>query len=280
MSNVLATVILGLAASLCWGSGDFSGGLASRRASASSVVIAAYTVGFVLLVTLALLWKEPFPSLLDSAWGGLAGLAGAIGLIAFYSALSIGRMGIAAPVSAILTAALPVVFNSFIEGLPGWSKLCGFALALLAIGLISRPERAAAGHSTGIGLALLAGCGFGCFFILISRVNHSATFWPLALARSTAVLFLLTIAWLRRQQVRPKMSVVPLMLLAGVLDAIGNVFFVLAAHTGRLDIAAVLSSLYPAATVLLAALLLRERVTRIQAFGIFLALVAIPLISV
>lgn len=280
MSNIVATVLLGLAASLCWGSGDFSGGLASRRANASSVVIVAYTVGFVLLVILAFIWKEPFPSMLDSAWGVLAGFAGAIGLIAFYSALSIGRMGIAAPVSAILTAALPVIFNSFIEGLPGWSKLWGFALALLAIGLISRSESDGTGHSTGIGLALLAGFGFGCFFILISRVNHTATFWPLAIARCTSVFFLLIIAWLRRQQVQAKMTVVPLMLIAGVLDAIGNVFFVLAAHTGRLDIAAVLSSLYPAATVLLAALLLRERVTRLQGFGIFLALVAIPLISV
>src|SRR5436305_3515752 len=100
MNRAFATVIFGLAASLCWGSGDFNGGLASRRAHASSVVIAAYTVGFVLLVALALVWREPFPSLLDIAWGGLAGLAGAIGLLSFYSALSIGRMGIAAPISA------------------------------------------------------------------------------------------------------------------------------------------------------------------------------------
>src|SRR5205823_11333351 len=99
MNHIFATVIFGLAASLCWGSGDFSGGLASRRANASSVVIAAYAVGFVLLAGLALIWKEAFPSPLDMLWGALAGLAGVIGLIAFYSALSIGRMGIAAPVS-------------------------------------------------------------------------------------------------------------------------------------------------------------------------------------
>src|SRR5579872_488025 len=118
MSQTLATVFFGLAASLCWGSGDFSGGLASRRSNASSVVIAAYTVGFVLLVALALIWKEPYPSSMDMVWGGLAGLAGAIGLIAFYTALATGRMGIAAPVSAILTAALPVLFSVFTEGLP------------------------------------------------------------------------------------------------------------------------------------------------------------------
>ena len=278
MSQTLATVCFGLAASLCWGSGDFSGGLASRRANASSVVIGAYAVGFVLLVVLALIWKEPYPSSMDMFWGGLAGLAGAIGLIAFYSALATGRMGIAAPVSAILTAALPVLFSAFTEGLPSLLQLSGFALALLAIGLISRPERLK-GRPEGIGLALLAGCGFGCFFILISRVSHAEVFWPLAVARCTSVLFLLIVMWIRRQPALPRINVIPLVLLAGILDAIGNVFFVLAAHVGRLDVASVLSSLYPAATVLLAAILLRERVTRIQAIAILLALIAVPLIS-
>src|SRR6266567_555907 len=257
MNRGFATVIFGLAASLCWGSGDFNGALASRRANASSVVIAAYAVGFLLLAALALVWKETVPSSLDIVWGGLAGVAGAIGLISFYSALSIGRMGIAAPVSAVLTASLPVLFSVFTEGLPNLLQLAGFVLALLAIGLISRPERAK-GRPEGIGLALLAGCGFGCFFILISRVNHTATFWPLAMARFTSVLFLLVVVRIRQQQILPGLTVAPLVLLAGVLDAIGNAFFVLAAHSGRLDVAAVLSSLYPAATVLLAALVLRE----------------------
>jgi len=279
MSHTLATVLFGLAASLFWGSGDFNGGLASRRSNATSVVIAAYAVGFVLLIALALLWKEPFPAQIDLFWGGLAGLAGAIGLIAFYSALSIGRMGIAAPVSAILTASLPVLFSVFTQGLPTLLQLAGFILAIIAIGLISRPERAK-GRPEGLGLALLAGCGFGCFFILISRVNPTATFWPLAMARFTSVLFLLIMVRLRQQPIMPKMAVAPYVLLAGVLDAIGNAFFVLATHSGRLDIAAVLSSLYPAATVILAAIVLHERVNRVQAIGILIALIAVPLISV
>ena len=278
MSRAFATVIFGLAASLCWGSGDFSGGLASRRANASSVVTVAYAIGFVLLVALALIWRESFPSPLDMVWGGLAGLAGAIGLISFYSALSIGRMGIAAPVSAVLTATLPVLFSAFTEGLPSLLQLGGFVLALLAIGLISRPEQAK-GRPEGIGLALLAGCGFGCFFILISRVSHTATFWPLAVARFSSVLLLLVVLRIRQQPLLPRMTVAPLMLLAGILDAIGNAFFVLATHAGRLDVAAVLSSFYPAATVLLAMLVLRERMTRTQSIGILLALVAVPLIS-
>ncbi len=278
MSRTLATVIFGLAASLCWGSGDFNGGMASRRANATSVVISAYAVGFALLIGLALIWREPFPSLSNIIWGGLAGIAGALGLISFYSALSIGRMGIAAPVSAVLAAGLPVIFSALTQGLPSLLQLGGFVLALLAIVLISRPE-GTKGRPAGIGLALLAGCGFGCFFILISHVSHTATFWPLAMARFTSVFLLLAMAGIRRQEALPKMTVAPFILLAGILDAIGNAFFVLATHVGRLDVAAVLSSLYPAATVLLAAIVLRERVTRVQAVGILLALIAVPLIS-
>src|SRR5579859_1278554 len=277
MDRTLATIVFGLAASLVWGSGDFTGGLASRRANPSSVVIAAYSVGLVLLVALALIWREPFPSSVDLIWGGIAGLAGAIGLIAFYSALSIGQMGIIAPVSPVLTAAIPVIFSAFTVKLPSWLQLGGFLLALVAIVLISRPERAK-GRPKGLGLALLAGCGFGCFFILVSRVTPSATFWPLAVARLTSVLFLLVMMLLRRQRIAPKMTVAPLIVLAGILDAIGNAFFVLSAHAGRLDVAAILSSLYPAATVLLATFILKERMTRIQTIGLFLALVAIPLI--
>jgi drug/metabolite transporter (DMT)-like permease len=278
MNHALAPIVFGLAASLCWGSGDFSGGLASRRASASSAVTAAYAAGFVLLIALALILKEPFPGPLNIMWGGLAGVVGGLGLVAFYSALSLGQMGIVAPVSAVLTAGLPVLFGAITEGFPGWLQVGGFVLALLAVVLISRPD-SSKGRPRGLGLALVAGCGFGCFFIFISRVGHGEIFWPLAVARCTSVLLLLIIALFRRQQVMPKRAAMFLVLLAGVLDAIGNAFFVLAAHSGRLDIASVLSSLYPAATVLLAALVLRERMTRIQAGGILLALIAIPLIS-
>jgi drug/metabolite transporter (DMT)-like permease len=278
MNHLLITVLFGLAASLSWGSGDFCGGLASRRANPSSVVLVAYAVGFVLMVVLALLWQEPFPAPIDVLWGGLAGVAGVLGLLAFYSALASGKMGITAPVSAVLTAALPVLFSVFTTGLPTLLQVGGFLLALLAIGLISRPERTE-GASKGIGLAVLAGCGFGCFFILISRVAPTAVFWPLAVARLTSVLVLLGVLLVRRQKVALGMRVAPLVALAGTLDAIGNAFFVLAAHSGRLDVAAILSSLYPAATVLLAALILRERVTRVQGIGVLLALLAIPLIS-
>src|SRR5205085_10810553 len=128
-----------------------------------------------------------------------------LGLLSFYSALASGKMGIAAPISAVLTATLPVLFSAVTAGLPKLLQLGGFVLALLAIGLISRPERTKE-LPKGIGLALLAGCGFGCFFILISRVNSASTFWPLATARFTSVLFLLLMVGIRQQPVLPKMA--------------------------------------------------------------------------
>jgi len=244
-----------------------------------SVVIAAYILGFALLIALALLWSEPFPSALDLAWGTTAGLAGAVGLVSFYQALSVGRMGITAPIAAVLASTLPVIFSAIFVGLPNLFQLTGFALALMAVWLISRPERTMA-RPEGVGLALLAGLGFGSFFILISRVSPTAIYWPLAAARLSSLLFMLAIVRIRGQEVLPKKAVFPLVLLAGTLDVVGNAFFVLATHTGRLDVAAILSSLYPAVTVVLASIILRERVTRLQALGILVALVAIPLISV
>jgi drug/metabolite transporter (DMT)-like permease len=279
LNHNLITVLFGLAASLSWGSGDFSGGLATRRANVMSVVIAAYMLGFALLIALALLWSEPFPSALDLAWGTAAGLAGAVGLVSFYQALSIGRMGITAPIAAVLASALPVIFSAIFVGLPNFLQLVGFALALIAVWFISRPERTMA-RPEGLGLALLAGLGFGSFFILISRVSPTAIYWPLAAARLSSLLFMLAIVRIRGQEVLPKKAVFPLVLLAGTLDVVGNAFFVLATHTGRLDVAAILSSLYPAVTVVLASIVLKERVTRLQALGILVALVAIPLISV
>jgi drug/metabolite transporter (DMT)-like permease len=279
LNHNLITVALGLAASLSWGSGDFNGGLATRRANVLSVVIAAYVLGFALLVALALIWTEPFPSALDLIWGTVAGLAGAVGLAAFYQALAVGRMGITAPIVAVLASILPVIFSAFFIGLPSLIQLTGFVLALIAVWFISRPEKAV-GRPEGLGLALLAGLGFGGFFILIDQVSPHAIFWPLAAARLSSIIFLLAIALIRRQAVLPKKNTFTFVLLAGTLDVAGNAFFVLAIHSGRLDVAAVLSSLYPAVTVILASIFLKERVTRFQAIGILLALIAIPLITV
>jgi drug/metabolite transporter (DMT)-like permease len=274
----LAAVAFGLASALSWGAGDFSGGLATKRAPVFTVLAVGHGAGLLLLIVLALVWGEPLPSTTYLGWGLAAGLAGAVGLASLYRALAIGQMGMVAPVSAVLTAALPALFGALTEGMPGALKLTGFGLALLGIWLVAGTG-ASGGARDGLGLALLAGCGFGIFFILLHRAGANAIFWPLTAARTGSLVLVLPIALSRRQFMRPDVRLLAPVLLSGALDVAGNGFFVLAGQAGRLDVAAILSSLYPASTVLLAALLLGERMMRVQIAGIVAALAAIALIA-
>ena len=273
-----AAVVFGLASALTWGAGDFSGGLATKRASVFGVMAIGHAVGLLLLVVLALLWGEPLPPAADLGWGLAAGIAGALGVAALYRALAIGQMGMVAPLSAVLTAALPALFGAITEGMPGARALAGFGLARLAIWLIAGTG-AARGARDGLGLAVLAGCGFGLFFILAHRAGTTAVFWPLVAARVGSFGLVLPLALSRRPLLAPDRRLLVPVLLSGMLDVAGNAFFVLAGQAGRLDVAAILSSLYPASTVLLAALLLGERVLRVQLIGIVAALAAIALIA-
>lgn len=274
----IAAVVFGLASALSWGAGDFSGGLATKRAPVFGVLAIGHAVGLVLLIGLALLWAEPLPAIADLGWGLAAGVAGAVGLASLYRALAIGQMGLVAPLSAVLTAALPALFGALTEGLPSTLKLVGFVLALVGIWLVAGTG-GSAGARDGLGLAVLAGCGFGVFFILVHRAGANAVFWPLVAARIGSLGLVLPIAFGRRQLLWPDRQLLVPVLLSGALDVAGNAFFVLAAQAGRLDVAAILSSLYPASTVLLAALLLGERLLRVQLIGIVAALAAIALIA-
>jgi drug/metabolite transporter (DMT)-like permease len=230
------------------------------------------------------------------AWAGAAGVAGAVGLVSLYQALAVGIMGIAAPVSAVIAAAMPVAFAAISQGLPtGW-QFIGFGLAMLAVWLISRSPASSSprgrhspsgedGRPRGLGLAALAGIGFGGFYIFISRARTDVVFWPLAASQFITLLTVLAFAGAallgrRENRLQTWIQAVPLMLLAGLLDAGGNAFFLLAEHAGRLDVAAVLASLYPASTVVLARMMLNEQVSRAQALGIIAALLSIPLIAV
>lgn len=278
MSTGLGAVAFGLAASCCWGAADFSGGVATRRAALWSIVVATQAIGLVLFLVLAAALPQPFPSLPNLLWDGAAGLADTVGLLAFYRALAVGRMGIAAPITAVLTAATPTLFDAFFQGWPQPLHLAGFVLAVLAICMLSRSAESG-GPSAGRGLAVLAGLSFGGFLILIDQGAHTTIFWPLTVARAVSCLFLLLSLLLRRQPVLPTRTALLPLGVAGLFDAGGSICFVLATHTGRLDVATILSSLYPVLTVLLAALLLRENVTRLQAIGILLALVASSLLS-
>ena len=280
MNPQTLAIVFGLASALAWGAGDFSGGMATRRGNVYSVVLISQLIGGIFLVLLALLFKETIPPAGDWFFGALAGVAGMIGLLGLYSGLAHGRMGLVAPLTAVLAAAIPILFSIFIEGLPPTVQIAGFALALLAVWLLSGAGGSGNIQSVEIGYSLLAGTGFALFFILIDQANETAVFWPLTSARTASVVCLTLYIIMRKAWERPSRSQMPLIILAGLLDALGNTFFTFAARFGRLDLAAILASLYPATTVSLSQIILHERLNRPQWIGVALALLAVVLITI
>ncbi len=275
----LIGIFFALTSAAVWGSGDFSGGLASRRCHPFQVLVMSSLSGMVILVVFAVLWRETLPPAASVFWAALAGLSGAVGVAALYRALSVGNAAAVAPLAAVVSAALPVVFGLFTEGLPGGLRLAGFGLALAGIWLVSRASAGGAAGRWGLGLALLAGAGFAGFFILIAQVGPGPVFTPLIVARAVSLGVALLLLAARRLPL-PGPGANPVALLAGLLDAGGNVFYMLAQQYTRLDVAVVLASLYPAATVLLARLVLDERVSAGQWLGAGVCLAAIVLIAV
>jgi uncharacterized membrane protein len=233
----------------------------------------------VLLLALLPFIGEPIPPLQDWLWAGAAGFTGAIGLLLLYRALAQGRMSVAAPVSALLAAALPVVVGIFMDGNPGIWVLFGFLLALAAVWLVSGGEGLRIRFDE-LRQPVIAGIAFGTFFICLERASQTSLLWPLVAIRIVSVTSVLGYALLTRQAWIPKKeSLVPIVL-SSLLDTMGNAAYALSARTGRLDVAAVLSSLYPGSTVLLAWVFLKERISRIQTIGILLALSAIVMFTI
>jgi drug/metabolite transporter (DMT)-like permease len=267
-----------LAAVLAWGTSDFTGGYASKRSDAFLVTMLAHASGFSLMTMLALGRNAAFPPRTSQWWAMAAGALGGVGLAIFYRALSTGKMGLTAPVAAVLGAAIPTIFGMLNEGIPGAKPLIGFLLAGVGIWLISRPE-GGFGRPRGIGLAVLAGLGFAGFFLCISKTGNGAAEWSAALSRFASLVCVALIVLLRRGRKRLEWSGALAGLLAGCLDSSGTYLFVRAQQTGRLDAAVVITSLYPAVTVLLARVILREHFTRWKAVGMVAALLAVPLIA-
>jgi drug/metabolite transporter (DMT)-like permease len=281
MSGVdLAVIFFGLASAFSWGAGDFSGGLASKRSSAFSVVVISQLVSLLVLILIASLISEGTNTVKDLVIGGIAGVCGAAGLVALYAGLARGPMGIIAPVTGLIAALVPVLFSIFNEGFPALVKLLGFITAIFAVWIISRSNQETKLHLRDLGLPAFAGLGFGIFFILIDQVSANAILWPLLSARLSSVLMVLVLGLLTRNFMLPKFDQLPIIALAGIFDIGGNVFYALSTRVGRLDIAAVLGSLYPAVTVLLAWIILKEALTLEQWVGVILALGAIVLIGI
>jgi drug/metabolite transporter (DMT)-like permease len=278
MDASLLAILLALAAAVAWGAGDFAGGLASRRVDAFRTVLISYSVGLSALVIVVLARAEPLPPPADLAWGALSGLSGMIGIVSLFRGFVAGRMGIVAPVSAVLTAAIPVIFNALTEGLPGGLQLAGFGFGLVGVWMLSRPDRLG-GRPEGLGLAVLAGVGLAGFFIALDQVGETAVFWPLVAGRVVGCTAMAAYVLATHRPVLSREIPLGLLALVGLLDAAGNLFFLLATQLGRLDVTAVLGSLYPAVTAILAWLVLKERMTRLQVAGVGAAVAAIVLIT-
>jgi drug/metabolite transporter (DMT)-like permease len=280
----LLSVFYGLLAAIGWGAGDFTGGLAARKTGAYRAVFYAEVIGvFVLLVT-TLFLDEPVPGLRVWVLSMLAGAFGTIGLILLYQAMTLGLMSIAAPVSALLAAALPVFAGGLTEGLPDILTLIGFAFALFAVWMVSQGEggiKDILTHLSDLKLPLFAGIGFGLYFVIMHEATSGgATVWPMVASRSGGMTLIIVFMLFTRQSWKLDGSAIPVISLNGVLDITGNLFFILAGQTGRLDVASVLSSLFPGATVVLAWIFLHERLTRNQWIGIISALIAIILMTI
>jgi uncharacterized membrane protein len=278
LSTPFLAAALALTAASCWGAGDFTGGLATRRSDAFRTVLIAYSVGMVVLIIVALARAEAIPSIADLGWGALAGLSGMVGVGFLFRGFATGRMGIVAPVSAVLTSAIPVIFNGLTEGLPDSLQLAGFGVALVGVWLLSRPEPLG-GRPAGLGMAVMAGLGFAGFFITLSQVGENAVFWPLVAGRVVPLAVMGAFALVTRRPLLLNQSPLRLLALSGTLDVAGNLFFLLAVQNGRLDITAVLGSLYPAVTAVLARLTIKEHLTRLQMLGLVAAVLAIVLIT-
>jgi drug/metabolite transporter (DMT)-like permease len=278
MNTDVMAVVYGLLSAVCWGAADFGGGVAARRSSVFSVVIVSQIIGLALLILLALALDGGTLTAESIVWGGLAGMSGGLGLVALYRGLSQGHMGTVAPVAAVVTVLVSVTVGMLAEGFPGLQPAAGFAFALGAVWLASRTE-----HGTirlgDLGLPIAAGLGFGTFMALMDYAGEASVLWPLIPARIASISLLFSIATATRQPTLPNRRQFPAILMAGILDAGGTAFFVLAAQVGRLDIAAVVSSLYPAGTVFLAWGILKERIQGQQWFGVAFALLAIVLIT-
>ena len=279
-----ATATYGLAAVMAWGASDFLGGWATRRANAFLYTTVVNLGGLVMVVALASVTHAPFPSARSAAWVLAGGISGGAALAIFYRALSSGRMGLTAPVAAVLGAAIPAIFSMFTEGLPGKISLLGFVLAAIGLWLITRTEANQGqgedgGKPEDIGLAVLAGIGFASFYLCVRQAGDASPLWIASLTRAGGLMITALIVLMIRKFRDITPAGIRWALLTGCIDSAATILFVHASQTGRLDEAVVISSLYPAVTVLLARVFLKEHFTRWRFVGLLTALAAVPMIA-
>jgi drug/metabolite transporter (DMT)-like permease len=282
-------ILLGLAAAVLYGSGDFLGGMATRRVHVLTVLTMVETAGVVAALAIAAAWSGP-AGLAGLAWGISAGLIGGLGLIVFYAGLAAGPMSVVAPVSGLVSTVLPVGVALAEGERPGPAVYAGALLCLVAIVLASSageqgPARQPGWLGRAIAYGTAAGVSFGLFFLLIRNAGQSGAVWPVASARIGELAAVLAAAAVVRPGLRPGMrhsagGRIPLIAVgAGVIDVVANICYVAATRTGSFGLAVVLASLYPGVTVLLARVVLGERLRWVQRLGLALAAFGILLVA-
>ncbi len=276
-------ILFGIATSLSWGGGDFAGGLSSRKIGANRAGLFANFFGLLILAVVSSVYRESLPSMNVFINSFLGGALGSFGILILYYSFSTGQMSIAAPVSALFAALLPVIVGTITEGLPTAIQFIAFAIAFAAVWLISQGEGGFHIRKlSDLRLPTLSGVGFGCYFIFIhyAASDPNSLLWPMVIARMAGTLMFFLIVLVRRERFGVPRNAWGVVLASAMLDLAGNFFYILASKIGRLDITATLAALYPGSTVILAWLILKEKVSRPQVIGIVFALAAILLFTI
>jgi drug/metabolite transporter (DMT)-like permease len=273
--------LLALGASLSWGIGDFLAGRASRRVRLLTVLVVSQAAGLASIAVVVLARGESAPAARYLGYAALAGVAGAVGLAALYRGLAVGSMSVVAPISAT-AAVVPVVAGVVTGERPSAVQAAGIALALAGVVLASRDADATGrgrGVATGVGLALVAALSFGVLLVALGAASEGDALWGTLAMRTTSFTVLAATAVAVRASVSPSRSDLPALLAVGLLDTAGNALFALASTESLLSVAAVLAQVYPVVTVILARVVLGERIARPQQVGVAAALVGVTLIT-
>lgn len=268
--------------SLIYGTSDFLGGVASKRNDGVVVTFFSQACGFVALLIAVALWPDVTVSASDLWWGVGAGIAGGVGLMFFYPALAVGPMSVVAPTTALCSASVPLAVGLLLGERPHLVALVGVLLALPAIVLVAREHHDHPVHVRRFTIvsAVTAGFGFGGFFVLLSRADSASGMWPLVGARIGSLSMLAVVLLVSRRPWRIATGTWRTVVSAGVGDVTANGLYLLAVGRGLLSVVAVVGSMYPASTVLLARFVLHERLQRVQIAGLALAGASLALVAI
>jgi drug/metabolite transporter (DMT)-like permease len=277
----MSVVLAGLAA-LFYGAADFSGGFAARKGPLLPVLVISQAAGALLAVAFILASGDAVPATSDLAWGAAAGVAGALGLALLYQGIAKSLVALVSPMAALVGAAIPVAFGVLSGERPSAAALAGAAICLPAILLLSWERTGAFDRKavrSSLLYGLLAGVAIGGFFIALAHTSRASGLWPVLAARASSITLLLAAAAVFRQRIAVTRGSVSPTLIAGLTDMAANVLFLLATRAGLLSLAVIVSSLYPAPTVLLARVFFREHIPPTRALGLALAVAGIALIG-